>query len=207
MSGIVETHVIAERDPPQKSKFWELLNSNFVLFLLSSIVLGGLTFGYQQLDGRRKTWEEHVSRLQHLETEIRYRLETIRSMAQPSFSYTVLYNTHGAMLGVIGNKTWEDHLVGEYAPIYIELENRNFVSLLWELQELRRKDDKTYSLSAAIHASHELVRSWNENSAMVRDVVHGHSDSIWHFKRSEQLDEFARNLDMIQAALPTSSTI
>ena len=190
---------------PSRKTIWEILNSNFTLFLMSSVVISGLTFAYQRFDTYRKASEDYKSRTEHLGTEIRYRLDMISSMVQPSFTYTTFYNAHGALLGVVGNRNPDATLVGEYSPIYAEFENRNLISLLWELQDLRRRTENKFSLSKAVDAARRLSTSWNENAELTDDVIRGHHDSVWHFKQAEHMTEFDQHLQIVRAAVPGST--
>jgi hypothetical protein len=199
----VEESPKVEVPKPETSRktVWEILNAPFVLFVMTSFVLGELSLAYQEYATYRKQIEDRGTKISHLVTEIKYRMDIASSIVQPQFTYTVLFTAHGALFGEIGNKTPDDVLAGEYSLIYPEFAQRNTVSLLWELQELRRKASKNFSLEPSIDAARRLAVIWNEETEIVKEKSPGKHDSIWHFVRQPSQDEFDRNLRVIRASV------
>ena len=61
----------------QKRRWLEFLNSGFGLWILSSLVLGGLTFAYSKMSAIQAAEEGRRARLDRLETEIELRFEKV----------------------------------------------------------------------------------------------------------------------------------
>jgi hypothetical protein len=177
---------------------WKTLNSPFILFLFSSIVLGGISFLYQEYAAYKKAKENRSSKIARLETEIKYRLDSLAQMIQSQFTYTTLFTAHGAILGESGNKSSKDVLVGEYSAIHPEFSQRSLRSLLWELQDLKKRSDNKIAFDKSIEAARILGVLWNENTQLVEGVESGQHDSIWHFTNSEAQDRFRLNTEVIR---------
>jgi hypothetical protein len=147
-----------EPSPTETSKnsIWDILNAPFVLFVMTSMVLGGISFAYQEYSTYRKEITDRDTQIAHLRAELEYRIDVISAMVQPLFTYTVLFTAHGPLLGAFGNRTPDDVLAGEYSPIYPEFSQRNITSLLWELQDLERKTAKDFSLVKSIDTARRM---------------------------------------------------
>jgi hypothetical protein len=125
---------------PRSLSFWEVLNSAFFLWLLSSVVLGSASFIYTkwetQQDSKHKAHEEkqefereRARNVRKLDTEIAARLTY----------FNVLYRTDPsqAILAL------EDPMRSGYpASAFPEFKGRNFHSLLWELIDLVDESQK-----------------------------------------------------------------
>ncbi len=63
----------AETPTPESPKktLWELLNAPFVLFVMTSIVVSGLSFSYQGYTNYQKQADNRKLSISHLKTEIR----------------------------------------------------------------------------------------------------------------------------------------
>src|SRR6185436_6618468 len=59
--------------PKRENKAWSLLNSGFGLWLLSSVMLGLLTFSYSKWEAHRGEAAKTISQVRKLDTEIAYR--------------------------------------------------------------------------------------------------------------------------------------
>jgi hypothetical protein len=88
---------------------------------MTSLVLGGLSFFYQQYSSYRNKTENRDNQISHLTTEIKYRLDLL-SAVLPEFTFAAKFTAHGALLGESRNKTPKDVLIGEYSPIYPEFQ-------------------------------------------------------------------------------------
>jgi hypothetical protein len=186
--------VTSEKTTLRKS-IWELLNTPFVLFVMTSLVLGGLSFFYQEYSSYRNKTENRNNQISHLTTEIKYRLDLLSAMVLPEFTFTAKFTAHGALFGESRNKTPKDVLIGEYSPIYPEFSNRNLISLLWERQELTKGAAKAFPLRQSIDAFHRLVAILDDGVERSEAMVEGKRDSIWRFKSQSVEDEFDKISD------------
>ena len=181
-----------------RKTIWELLNTPFVLFVMTSLVLGGLSFFYQEYSSYRNKTENRNNQISHLTTEIKYRLDLL-SAVSPEFTFTAKFTVHGALLGEPGNTTPKAVLIGEYSPIYPEFSNRNLISLLWERQELTK--GAAEALQQSIDAFHRLVAILDDGVEMNEAPVAGKHVSIWRFKSQSVEDEFDKNIRLIRESL------
>lgn len=104
---------------------WDLLNSSFGIFVLSSIVLGSLSFTYGQ-------WRDYRSRHQkteQLDIEIALRLQAMDKMC--SGPDNVYYSNLVNVNKVIDGDPKSSFYV--HKPTFSEFQNRSITSLLWQL--------------------------------------------------------------------------
>lgn len=199
----IEKPAPAQTPKPESPKktFWELLNEPFVLFVMTSIVVGGLSFAYQEYANYKKQADDRMMLISHLKAEIRYRMDVLSYLIQPQFTSTSWYTAHGALIGEIGNKDSDNIVMGEYSPIYPEFAQRSVTSLLWELQETQRKTIKTFSLQNSIDAARRLSASLDEDVEMIAQGVSGKHDPIWHFIKQPTEEAFGQDIRLIRASV------
>jgi hypothetical protein len=134
---------------PEHSKtLWDLLNSSFVLFLLSSVFLGLLSFGYGQ-------WRDHKNRQQkseQLNLEIAWRLQAIDAMCSgpDNKRYSNLVNVDKVLNG--------DPKSSFYVrkPIFTEYQNKSISALLWQLYLVVPSTDRN-ELKASIRDANLVI--------------------------------------------------
>jgi len=137
---------IEDRAPkPSKGKrVWSILNSSFALFVLSSLVLGGLTKLYTDYQKRRSEQMQKNETVRRFETEIRnrilegltaVRLDSERVERRQMYSAFDLYNE--AVRYLNNRVSWYDtvtHLEVQLDfSIYPDYQHRSFASLIAEL--------------------------------------------------------------------------
>jgi hypothetical protein len=119
----------------QKSKIWILLNSNFGLFIMSSIVLSFITWSYTQwtdsLEKKKVISEKSVK----LKTEISYRVQLMQN-------YFVAECSEHSYLS---RKTFEDigeiyDAVPKYQSIFVENDGKPLHVLIWEISAVQKGD-------------------------------------------------------------------
>ncbi len=189
------------RPATAKKTMWEILNAPFALFVMTSIVVSGLSYFYQEYANYRKQVDGREMLLSHLRTEIRYRMDVLSYLVQPTFTSTSWYTAHGALIGEFGNKNSANVIMGEYSPIYPDFAQRSVTSLLWELQETQRKTDKAFSLQNSIDAARRLSSSMNERVEMITQGVSGKHDPIWHFINEPAEGAFREDIRLIRASV------
>lgn len=187
--------------PAVKRTTWDLLNSPFILFLFSSLVIGGVSFGYNEYASYRKKTDDKETQISKLISEARYRIDTISSIVQDQFTFTALFSANGAILGDMGNRNSDNRLIGNYSPIYQDFINRNLISLLWELRDIYPDRKIKAELHKGIDAVGRLRLLWDNRIEMLKGVEPGSSDSIWHFKTLADAQEFDKNIKVVREAL------
>src|SRR6266853_1324551 len=113
--------------------FWAFLNSNFGLFVCSSVVLASFSFGYHQ-------WIKHQSdqrKIEQLDIEISLRLRDMSVLAQlPDRNrYNNVENIQRVDEGD-SRKFWIRR------PAYPEYKDKNTTSLMWQLYLLAPGEDR-----------------------------------------------------------------
>jgi len=191
-------------ESPKKTT-WEILNTPFVLFVMTSIVVSGLSFFYQEYANYRKQVDDREMLISHLQTEIRYRMDVVSYLVQPTFTSTSWYTAHGALIGESGNKDSADIIKGEYSPIYLVFAQRSVTSLLWELQETQRRTIKTFSIQNSIDAARRLSASMNEAVEMITQGVSGKHDAIWHFIKQPAEEAFREDIRLVRDSVTSQN--
>jgi hypothetical protein len=113
------------RAQTERKSLWDLLNSGFVLFLMSSVVLGLFSFGYSQ-------WRDYRNRQQksdQLNLEIALRLQAADKMCSGGENkrYSNLVNVNQ----VIDGDPKSSFYVRK--PLFNEFQNKSLTTLLWQL--------------------------------------------------------------------------
>ncbi|MGE5056965.1 MAG: hypothetical protein ACM3WP_22635 [Acidobacteriota bacterium] len=112
---------------PGPRKLWTFLNSAFGLFVLSSIVLASLSFGYHQWT---KSQEREI-RIEQLDIEISLRLQDMKALAQlPDRNR---YDNIGNVQRIDQGDTTKFF---NRRPAFPEYKDKNTTSLMWQLYVL-----------------------------------------------------------------------
>ena len=126
----------------QKSKLWEFLNSNFGLFIMSSVVISFITWSYTQWNDsleREKVLAEKISKL---ETEIFYRVKVMHNYFESECSED----------RNLSRKTFEDideiySTAPSYNAIFPENAGKDLHTLVWELSAVQTGNTKQLYIS------------------------------------------------------------
>jgi hypothetical protein len=156
------------------------LNSNLGLFLLSSVLLSGLTYGYTEHTQSHIQQRQKDETVQRLDLEIAHRVSYLSVLLKPQFSYHELYTARTAVSGKERSRP-EVGILGDFDPIFPEYSSRSLVSLLWELKRLVTGTDVS-KISDALEAGKKLGPFVDENDSrtavkLVKPV--GDEDSQW----------------------------
>ena len=127
---------------PRSNKFLGFLNSNFGLFVLSTIFISAFSWGYSQLSEWRRENANRAATEQHLRLEIAQRLRVIRKLGT-RFPYSDLNIIRTATYGYrVGSVQVPSHML-IYSPIFEEYGPRSLESLLWELESMVAEPEKS----------------------------------------------------------------
>lgn len=132
--------------PARTQKVWSWLNSAFGLWLLSSVVLTGLTTAYAHYRDQREREVKKLETEQHLDAEIGGRMfEATRVVAK--FKSDINQGNmgqapqiYGAVVGIFDNSSIYDPKEPQDLSIYPEYQKQNFQSLLIQLSGLGDAD-------------------------------------------------------------------
>lgn len=137
----------------QGSRLWQLINSSFALWFLSSVVLAGITTIYSN---SQKAHEEYLLKsemLRRLHTEIQSRVSEglvasrldLRRIDEGKKYYDGAI--YGEALNYLNNKVSADRMLFDVS-IYPELKERSFRSLVFEMESVCERSSQA-SLAAA----------------------------------------------------------
>ncbi len=125
-----------------KSKLWGFLNSNFGLFIMSSIVLSFITWSYTQWTDSLEEEKVLSERLTKLETEISYRVQVMQNYFESECS------EHSNL----SLKTFKDidEIYGaapSYKAIFPENAGKDLHTLIWEMSAVQEGNAKHLYIS------------------------------------------------------------
>ena len=80
------------------------------------------------------------------------------------------------------------------------------MSLIWELQELKRKTNKSYSLAACVDAARTLEDIWNDGTEMTHNQTEN-KESIWNFNNKLTRQSFYKKLKYIQVRIESTEDL
>jgi hypothetical protein len=120
-----------------KSKVLAFLNSNFGLFVLSSIFISSFTWAFNAyLDHNRKVKDEETNR-QRLVLEIRNRMQFVDELGSP-FPYDEWHSIQSAFDGFTPSANVNPSWIPHYSAVFPEFSQRSFISLIWELETISK---------------------------------------------------------------------
>jgi hypothetical protein len=161
-SAVSGVGVDAPRAAEPRSPVWSFLNSSFGIFLLSSVALGLISFGYS-------SWRDYTvdnRKIEQLDLEIASRLSAVQAMAiaKENNRYSNLVNISKVIDGSVD--------VSFYVrkPIFNEFDNKNLSSLMWQLYLLLPSAERG-KVKDAIGQTNQLV-------SLMRSVRRNITDNV-----------------------------
>jgi hypothetical protein len=124
-----------ESAPSKAARVFSFLNCGVGLFLLSTVFVSFFSWGYGEIAGAREKKAKAAETAQKLRLEIVNRLDTVQKLERRfrSEHYSVLRSAiFGFQPGANVNPSWKRF----YSPMFPEYRERNFASLLWQLENL-----------------------------------------------------------------------
>ena len=167
-----------ERQTKGGPSLWKVINSSFVLWMLSSVVLSLAVWGYSTYDARRQAERAALQRLGSLREEIAYRLDSdlvgtlfdaggaansrhVAILCLPSDQFGTtgsagLLQLSGAGGPIISadQEIEKALLAGRF--IHTEFRDRSIFSLLWELKKKETDPTQVNLLQAALSSISEM---------------------------------------------------
>lgn len=154
---IFRHEVRASLDTPRNSKqrAWKFLNSPLGLWMLSSVVVALLTWGFSQW---QSSAAENVTRQRmtaRLDVEIASRLRAGEDVIREAITNEQLY------LGIVIINGGADHLNFDFG-VFPEFRRRTMQSLLYELRSVIKNDHELGSINAALDAAGDVQAKFIE---------------------------------------------
>lgn len=178
----------APKSPSASNPLWTFLNSSFGIFLLSSVVLGSLSFGYtawrQSIDKRRQ--------MEQLDLEIALRIQAMEKMctSKENVRYSNLVNINKVM----GGET--EVSLNVRKPIFNEFEHKGLTTLMWQLYLLVDGGQKK-EIKDAIHQANDItekIRQVRLDAASALDDSHPQNETKAELdKRIDIEDHFTKD--------------
>jgi len=143
-----------------KSKSWEFLNSNFGLFMMSSIVLSFITWGYTQWTDSLEKEKALSEKFAMLSTEISYRVLVMDNYFESKCSAS-------EHLGMHTFRDIEDiySASANYKAIFGENADKDLHTLIWEMaaiQDDNVKQQYVNCFDSLLHFNANLNRFQNQ---------------------------------------------
>ncbi|MBI1307039.1 MAG: hypothetical protein GC181_10595 [Bacteroidetes bacterium] len=190
----IQKEFAAERSEP-KMTFWKLLNSNFGLFLLSSIVLTFISWSYSQIQSHNQQKAEHIRITKRLSAEMKYRMILLDNKMQTCMTISdslrikpmwdvndIFYGRSVALMNGVSRET-------EFDPVFPEYDNRGVVSLFWEYAMINLQGDNT-----------QFIEPFMAFQIGLRDMMDNDSDTTLQFPKNKLL-ELNNHLDKMKKAI------
>lgn len=138
------------------SAVWSFLNSNFGLFICSSVFITFISWAYNEVQQSSKGKMERELSIQKLMTEIKYRNILLASRIddyyyqEDSLNYDVLDEIKIVFKGDTEELISGKQETTDFTPIFPEYAKRSLISLYWELISISENESKS---SSAAHTS------------------------------------------------------
>jgi hypothetical protein len=154
---IKEIKTQSERPQTRMDKFWEILNKPFVLWALSSILLGLFSWGFTTYQANAVKERERETKISMLDVEIANRIE---------FATALIGNPTDNDSKLIGismlTGTFEKNV--ELYNTFPEFKLRTTYSLVWELNSLLPRNEKASFRS--VFNGYKIIRHYFNEHAM-----------------------------------------
>ena len=125
-----------ELEPPANDKLtaWKFLNSNVGLLLLSSVLIGSLSWGYNQIRDYRNARTENQEIVRKLRIELAFRAQNVSAEVPQELKWDNFYDYMFIFDGT--RKGWIPQ------PVYPEFQDRTVSGLTYELLSRAPEEDK-----------------------------------------------------------------
>jgi hypothetical protein len=121
--------------PHTESHTLRFLNSNFGLFLLTSVFLSVFSWGYHQWTAYLTKKQEDSKAYQQISLEIVNRLKYVEEMETP-FQYDERRLIQESLFGFNPSANVNPSYIRHYSAMFPEYQQRSLPSLIWEIEKL-----------------------------------------------------------------------
>ncbi len=166
-----------------RQKILSFLNSNFGLFLLSAVLLSGLSGAYTWHTTRQSEAERTRELVTRLDIEISYRLSTLPHVDTDRFTFSDFHTARGALEG-IAEQHPEYGKFGDFSPIFLEFEGRSLFALMWQLRALV-PESESREINARLGQVKE-IRTFFDFQRLERLKPPDETDSEWKMNSDDR---------------------
>jgi hypothetical protein len=159
---------------------WGFLNSSFGLFLLSSVVIGLVTFSYGQ-------WRDRITRsrsIEKLDLEIGLRLQALAAMSEgvDQTRYSNLVNIGKVMAGDTKSSFYV------HKPVFNDFDDKSITTLMWQLYLLISANERS-EVKEAISQSNEIVNRIQQVRFAAANDLNDSGSAAHTKKRAHKTDD------------------
>lgn len=190
--------------PPRKGAgFINFLNSNFASFLLSTVIVGGLSFLYSNhQENLAKIERESADRIERnriitqLETEMAHRLKTMATLSDSLVQYKSK-DVYLAYLGAsVGNDPSIQATFYNFKSYYDEYASYSLLKLIDELQKWNKTNDYSKLKNSIIAVNSDIVdlgQEWfylvNSNTSLPKrvEILRNSQDGVYFYRINGEL--------------------
>jgi hypothetical protein len=140
----------------EQSKLLTFVNSNFGLFLLSTVFISSFSWGFNAFLTHQHDVKESQKNRQKIGLEIMNRIRYIDELKAP-FPYNEYHTIQSAIDGFTVSANVNPSWIPHYSAVFPEYEPRSFMSLLWELETLSLEPQKK-----KLQSAHKPIETLNK---------------------------------------------
>lgn len=135
--------------------WWDVLNSNFMLWVLSGVLVTGLSVAYTRWEEARTEDRVQQETIDRLDMEISHRLRYVADLARTDTIEPARYQVAWyAIAGAREDLRAQSPAGGFFTPVFEQFEGRNIVDLFWQLSLL---NDDDQAITKAFNAAGQLL--------------------------------------------------
>jgi hypothetical protein len=138
------------------SKLLAFVNSNFGLFLLSTVFISSFSWGFNAWLTHERDVKEMYKNRQKLGLEIMNRIRYVEELRSP-FPYNEYHTIQSAIDGFTVSANVNPSWIPHYSAVFPEYEPRSLMSLFWELETLSGEPQKTQ-----LELAHKTIEALNK---------------------------------------------
>src|SRR5208282_1199910 len=124
-----------ESRTPKQSKLLAFLNTNFGLFLLSTVFISSFSWGFNAWLNHQRDLKEAQKSRQKLGLEMMNRLKYLDELQRP-FPYNERHAIETAINGFNAHANVNPSWIPHYSSVFPEYQERSLMSLVWQLETL-----------------------------------------------------------------------
>jgi hypothetical protein len=136
-----------EAGTPKQSKLLAFVNTNFGLFLLSTVFISAFSWSFNAWLTHERGMKEAHTTSQKLGLEVMNRLRYLDELEKP-FSYNERHAIETSINGFNARANMNQSWIPHYSAVFPEYQERSLMSLIWELESLSKGSDRVQLKSA-----------------------------------------------------------
>jgi hypothetical protein len=177
----------AQEPQPKREIIWKIVNSAFVIWFLSTIVVGITTWSYSNWQEQQRGDRELNQKIQRLDAEISYRFD-VSNQSRPeypddTFVIALCYSpihVEQQSKPLVNNSSEAQWQTDRY--VFPEFKDRSLFSLMWELEQIVPESEKEAITQArkTLEEMRDVARSNNlESGRTTEEYLNSPEFSRW----------------------------